>query len=76
VRIAKQNLDNATESLSQDQAKFKSGTISAVQLQTTQVTALRARYTYTQSTDSYLRALASLSTASGVDQIGLKGGAS
>ncbi len=71
VRIAKQNLDNANDSLSQDQTRFKSGTISAVQLQTTQVSALRARYTYTQATDAYLRALAALSTASGTDVTGL-----
>ena len=71
VRIAKQNLDNANSSLSQDQTKFKSGTISRVQLQQTEVSTLRSQFTYTQSVDSYWRALASLSTASGTDVAGL-----
>jgi outer membrane protein TolC len=77
VRIAAQNLQNAESSLAQDQTKFKSGTISRLNLQTTEVSTLNSRFAYLQATDTYLKALASLSVASGVDQTGLvKGSAS
>jgi outer membrane protein len=71
VRIAKQDLDNAESSLAQDQTKFKSGTISRVQLQQTEVAALRSRFAYAQGVDAYWRALAALSSASGTDVTGL-----
>ncbi len=71
VRIANQNLQNAESSLTQDQTKFKSGTISRLNLQTTEVTALNSRLASLQATDTYLKALAALSLASGVDQTGL-----
>jgi outer membrane protein len=71
VRIAKQNLDNAESSLTQDQTKFKSGTISKLNLQTTEVSTLNSRFAYLQATDTYLKSLAALSVASGVDQTGL-----
>ncbi len=71
VRIANQNLQNAESSLAQDQTKFKSGTISRLNLQTSEVTALNSRFAALQATDTYLKALAVLSVASGVDQTGL-----
>jgi outer membrane protein len=71
VRIANQNLQNAESSLTQDQTKFKSGTISKLNLQTTEVTTLNSRFASLQATDTYLKALAALSVTSGVDQTGL-----
>ena len=71
VRIAAKDLDNAEDALGQDQTRFKSGTISRVQLQTTEVSTLRSRNSYTQATNTYLRALAQLSTAAGLDQTGM-----
>ncbi len=71
IRIANQNLQNAESALTQDQVKFKSGTISKLTLQTTEVTTLNTRFAYLQATDTYLKALAALSVASGVDQTGL-----
>jgi outer membrane protein TolC len=71
VRIAAKDLDNAQDALAQDQARFKSGTISRVQLQTTEVSTLRSRNAYTQATNTYLRTLAQLSTAAGLDQTGM-----
>ena len=74
VRIAKVDLTNAEESLVQDQAKFKSGTISRYQLQQTELATLRSRLAATQANDTYLRALTGLSVSSGVDVAGLIGG--
>jgi outer membrane protein TolC len=71
VRIADRDLDNAEASLKQDQTRFNNGTISRLALQTTEVTTLRSRFAYTQATNAYWRALAQLSTASGLDQTGL-----
>ena len=71
VKIAQQNLENAKSTLSQDQTKLQTGTISRVQLQQTELSALRSQYSYTQAVDSYWRALTTLSNASGIDVIGL-----
>jgi outer membrane protein len=71
VRIANQNLQNAESSLAQDQTKFKSGTISKLNLQTTEVSTLNSRFASLQATDTYLKALAALSITSGVDQTAL-----
>ena len=73
VRIAKVDLENAQDSLEQDQAKFKSGTISRFQLQQTEVATLRSRQSAMQANNNYLRALTSLSVSSGVDVAGLGG---
>ncbi len=70
VRIARTNLTNTEDSLEQDRAKFKSGTISKYQLQQTEVSALNSRFALTQASNSYLRALNALSVASGVDVVG------
>jgi outer membrane protein TolC len=71
VRLRDRDRDNAEDALAQDQLKFKNGTISRLQLQQTEVSALRARFTYLQATNLYLRALAGLSVAAGVDLTGL-----
>jgi outer membrane protein len=67
VRIARTNLDNAEETLEQDQAKFKSGTISRYQLQQTEVATLNSKFSLVQANNSYLRNLNAVSVASGVD---------
>lgn len=71
VRLRDNDRDNAEEALKQDQLKFKNGTIARLQLQQTEVAALRARFTYAQATNLYWRSVAGLSVASGVDQTGL-----
>ena len=74
VRIAKVDLANSEDGLEQDQAKFKSGTISRFALQQSEVSTLRSRFSGMQANNNYLRALTSLSVASGVDVAGLVGG--
>jgi outer membrane protein len=74
VRIAKVDLNNSEDGLNQDQAKFKSGTISRFQLQQSEVGTLRSRFSAAQANNNYLRALTSLSISSGVDVAGLVGG--
>jgi outer membrane protein len=71
LNIAKKNLENSAESLAQDQAKWKSGTISRVQLQSSQLAVQQSQYSLLQASNSYLRSLATLSTAAGQDQTGL-----
>lgn len=71
VRLRANDRENADEALSQDNLKFKGGTISRLQLQQTEVAALRSRFTYAQATNLYWRSVAGLSVASGVDQTGL-----
>ena len=71
MRLRDNDRDNAEEALKQDQLKFKNGTIARLQLQQTEVAALRSRFTYAQATNLYWRAVAGLSVASGVDQTGL-----
>ena len=71
VRLRANDRENADEALSQDNLKFKGGTISRLQLQQTEVAALRSRFAYAQATNLYWRSVAGLSVASGVDQTGL-----
>ena len=71
VRLRANDRDNAKEALAQDNLKFKSGTIAKLQLQQSEVAALRSRFTYAQATNLYWRSVAALSVASGVDQTGL-----
>jgi outer membrane protein len=71
VRLRANDRDNGDESLTQDGLKFKSGTISKLQLQTSEVTALRSRFAYAQAVNTYWRSLGALSVAGGVDQLGL-----
>jgi outer membrane protein len=71
VKVASKNLDNANTSLAQDTVKFKSGTISKVQLQQTQNSNLQSQYSYLTNTNNYLKALNQLSSAAGTDVTGL-----
>jgi outer membrane protein TolC len=71
VRLRGNDRDNAEEALAQDQVRFKNGTIARLQLQQSEVAALRARFTYLQATNLYWRALGALSLSSGVDLLGL-----
>jgi outer membrane protein len=74
VRISKVDLNNSEDGLGQDQAKFKSGTISRFQLQQSEVGTLRSKFAAAQANNNYLRALTSLSISSGIDVAGLVGG--
>ena len=71
VRLRANDRANAEEALAQDNLKFKNGTIAKLQLQQTELAALRSRFTYAQATNLYWRSVAALSVASGVDQTGL-----
>ncbi len=70
IRIANKDYDNATEALGQDQTKFKSGTISRFALQQSELAALRAKYSYSQTNNAYFKALLQLSVAAGQDMTG------
>ncbi len=70
VKLRAKDLQNARDALALDQTKAKSGTISKLQLQTSEVTARRSEFSYAQAVDAYWRALTQLSNASGSDVIG------
>jgi outer membrane protein len=71
VGISAKDLDNAKSNLEQDQARFKGGSISRITLQQTELAFTKAMYSQTQAINAYWRNLATVSTASGVDVIGL-----
>ncbi len=71
VGISAKDLENAKSNLEQDQARFKGGSIARLTLQQTEVAYRRSQYSLAQAIDSYWRALASVSTSSGVDVLGL-----
>ena len=71
VRIARVSLQNDTDSLKQDQQRYKNGSISRVQLQTSEVAVLKSAYSLTQAQDNYTKALNSLSAAAGQDITGM-----
>jgi outer membrane protein len=71
VGISEKDLANAKANLDQDQARFKGGSISRVTLQQTELAYTRALYTQTQAINSYWRTLATVSTASGVEVLGI-----
>ena len=71
VGISAKDLDNAKSNLEQDQARFKGGSISRITLQQTELAYTKALYSQTQAVDAYWRNLATVSTVSGVDVIGL-----
>lgn len=71
IAVAKQTVANAQKVVDQDQVALKAGTISALQLQTDQVSLQSAQYSYIQAEDAYWKALASLSVAAGQDLTGL-----
>lgn len=63
----------AQKAYNQDAARFKSGIISAVDLQNTQLTAKKAQFARLQSGAAVLNALAALSVASGKNLTGVGG---
>jgi outer membrane protein TolC len=71
VKIANTSLQNDADTLKQDQQRFKNGSISRVQLQTSELTVLRSQYALTQAQDNYFKALNALSSAAGVDVTGM-----
>jgi outer membrane protein len=71
VTIASKDFENNKEGLAQDQQRFKNGTISRVQLQQSEVAALKSQYAFAQAINLYWKALSTVSTASGRDVIGL-----
>jgi len=71
IALAQANVANAQKVVDQDQAALKAGTISAVQLQTDQVSLKSAQYSLIQAQDGYWKALAAFSVAAGQDFTGL-----
>lgn len=71
IAIAQQSVANAQKVVEQDKVALKAGTVSALQLQTDQVSLQNAQYSALQAIDSYWKALAALSLAAGQDFTGL-----
>ncbi|AWR87878.1 TolC family protein [Meiothermus taiwanensis] len=71
IALAQANLANAQKVVEQSQAALRAGTISALQLQTDQVSLRSAEYALVQALGSYWRALAAFSVAAGQDFTGL-----
>jgi outer membrane protein TolC len=71
VRIRGQDLSNAQTDQAQAQTRFKSGTISRLQLEQTQVATQRSTFQALQARNTYLKALAAVSVQGGVDCTGL-----
>lgn len=71
IPIAEKAVANAQTTVNQDQVRFKSGIISAVQVQTDEVSLQSAQYALTQAQDNAWKALAALSVAAGQDVTGL-----
>ncbi|MFC6919504.1 TolC family protein [Meiothermus taiwanensis] len=71
IALAQANLANAQKVVEQSQAALRAGTISALQLQTDQVSLGSAEYALVQALGSYWRALAAFSVAAGQDFTGL-----
>lgn len=71
IRIARVSLQNDSDSLKQDQQRFKNGSVSRVQLQSSEVAVLKSSYSLTQAQDSYTKALNALSFAAGRDITGM-----
>ena len=71
IAIQQKAVTNAQTSLTQAQARYQSGIISKVDLQSSQVALQSAKYTLTQALDTYWKALAALSVAAGSDVTGL-----
>lgn len=67
VRISRADLENSESGFEQDQTKFKAGTISKLQLQQSEVSYLRSKYSLVQATNSYWRGLSNLSNAAAAD---------
>ena len=71
IRIATVSLQNDSDSLKQDQQRYKNGSISRVQLQTSESSVLKSAYTLTQAQNNYTKALNALSSAAGQDVTGM-----
>lgn len=71
LAVAQSKEAAAQKQYTQDTARFKSGTISAVDLQNTQLTLKQAQYSRLQAQNNVLTALAALSVASGQNLTGV-----
>lgn len=73
LSVAQSKEAAALRSYNQDSARLRSGTISAVELQTTQLALKKAQYARIQAQNNVLEALAALSVAAGQNLTGLGG---
>lgn len=71
IALAQANVTNAQRVVEQSQAALRAGTISALQLQTDQVSLRSAEYGLVQAVGNYWKALAAFSVAAGQDFTGL-----
>ena len=65
------SLQNDSDSLKQDQQRYKNGSISLVQLQSSEVAVLKSAYSVTQAQNNYTKALNALSSSAGLDVTGM-----
>lgn len=75
VRLAGQSLTNQRTTAGQTEARFRSGTAAALEVQTAQVNVQNTQLTLTVAQDTLWKALAALGLASGQDLTGLASGA-
>lgn len=73
LKVAQNKEASAQKAYNQDSARYKSGTISAVDLQNTQLLLKQAQYARLQAQDNVLTALAALSVAAGQNLTGIGG---
>lgn len=71
IALAEQALANAQKVLEQDQAAYRAGTVSALQVETDRVSVMTAEYSLLQAKDTYWKALVALALAAGQDLTGL-----
>ncbi|RDI95287.1 TolC family protein [Meiothermus sp. QL-1] len=71
IALAQANVANAQKVVEQSQAALRAGTISALQLQSDQVSLKSAEYALVQAVTAYWKALAAFSVAAGQDFTGL-----
>ncbi len=71
IAIQQKAVTNAQTALTQAQARYQSGIISKVDLQSSQVALQSAKFTLTQAVDTYWKSVAALSVAAGADVTGL-----
>lgn len=73
LAVAQEDFDNQKITLTQDQARYKSGAISLISLKQTELEMLRQTLALKQTQDAYYRSIFNLSNASGTDCTGLVG---
>lgn len=73
LKVAQSKEAAAQKQYNQDTARLKSGTISAVELQSSQLSLKQAQFARLQAQDNVLQALAALSVASGQNLTGIGG---